>query len=217
MAHVLIVDDNKVNRQLLKEIILKAHPEYTISSVTDGKTCLSFVREKKPDIVLLDVMMPEVNGYEVCQALKSDDDLRSVPVILITALDKVEEKVQGFQVGAADYIVKPINSEETLARIDAHLQIKQSQDEFKAINEELRRTQEALIQSAKMSAVGSLAAGVAHEFNNIFRKLSSYAACMLLHQRFDDLFRLYRFMLDNTRKLLLLFSKASPTQELHIP
>lgn len=174
MAHVLIVDDNQANRQLLQEIILREHPDYTIATVANGKACLDFMQHTLPDIVLLDSMMPKMNGIEVCQKLKGTVRTQDIPVIFVAAVDTVEQKVAAFRAGAADYIVKPITSEETHARIEAHLAVKRYHDELRTVNSQLQETQDALVYSAKMSVVGSLAAGVAHEFNNILSMLSGY-------------------------------------------
>ncbi len=167
MARILVVDDEYTTRQLLDRIIRAAHPEYEIVQAADGTEGLQLVSSVKPDLVLMDVLMPDMNGYEVCGKLKATPGFGDIPVIFISALEDTGEKIRGFQAGGADFITKPINAAETVARVDAHLRIKQYQDQLKEMADKLLRAQSALIESSKMSAVGSLAAGVAHEFNNL--------------------------------------------------
>ena len=164
---VLIVDDEPFNRILLQEIFEESHPEYELLMAENGQAALDIVLQEFPDLILLDIMMPGMDGYEVCAELKKDESVQHIPVILITALEETHQKVKGFEAGAVDYIVKPINEEETKARVEAHLRIKQYHDELEETNIKLKTAQNALVESAKMSAIGSLAAGVSHEFNNI--------------------------------------------------
>jgi len=180
MAKLLIVDDDKVNTLFMKEVLLKSHPDFEIATAFNGEEALDLIRADAPDILLLDVLMPNIDGYEVCRILKEDDELRNIPVLLITGLDATEEIVKGFKSGAADYITKPINVDELIARVGAHLRIKQYQYE-------LVRTQAALAESAKMSAVGSLSAGVAHEFNNILVMMSGYVQLYRASENVEEL------------------------------
>lgn len=173
---VLVVDDSEYNVQLLCDILVDARPDYTLLTATNGTQALALIAEHVPDIVLLDIIMPGMDGYEVCRRIKSDQNtcIKDIPVLLITALQKTEEKVKGFHIGAADYLVRPLEKEEAIARIDAHLKIKRHQDELRAVNEELKRVQQIIIENAKMSAIGSLSAGIAHEFNNILGIMKGY-------------------------------------------
>lgn len=174
-AEILIVDDDKVSAILLKEILAQAGKGYRLIVARSGQEALVLAEKEIPDLILLDVVLQDMEGFDVCRRIKANPVLKDVPVILVTALEKIEEKVVGFRAGACDYIVKPINAEETRMRVETHLKIKQYQDELKDVNEELKRTQAASIESAKMSAVGSLAAGVAHEFNNILALMKGFA------------------------------------------
>lgn len=174
MRRVLIVDDDQVNLKFMEKVLKHSFPEYSFECVGGGQEALENVAANKPDIILLDVLMPDMSGFEVCKRLKAHQEYRTIPILLITGLDTVEQKVAGFKVGAADYITKPINVEEVKARVEAHLRIKTYHDELALTNDKLIKAQSALIESAKMSAVGSLAAGVAHEFNNILLMMSGY-------------------------------------------
>ncbi|MBD2185702.1 response regulator [Planktothrix sp. FACHB-1355] len=124
-GNILIVDDILENLQLLSEALLKLG--YTVRSVTSGRMALKTVRVKIPDAILLDIKMPEMDGYEVCKALKADDKLRHIPVIFISALYDVFDKVTAFDSGGVDYITKPFQIEEVVARLENQLIIKRQQ------------------------------------------------------------------------------------------
>jgi DNA-binding response OmpR family regulator len=112
---ILIVDDSEYNVELISSHLVSEG--YDVDVAYDGETGLKKINENPPDLVLLDVMMPSVDGYEVCRRLKNNDKTRFIPVILITALSNPDDKVKGFEAGADDFLVKPLNSIEMLARI----------------------------------------------------------------------------------------------------
>ncbi len=124
-ARVLVVDDQPANIQLLHQI-LKA--EFEVSMATDGESALALCRRRAPDIVLLDVMMPGLDGFEVCARLRSEPTTRDVPVIFVTAKDGVEDETRGLEVGAVDFITKPVNPPVVLARVRTHLALKRQAD-----------------------------------------------------------------------------------------
>ena len=130
MIKILIVDDQAVNRAVLKGVLAKAFPDYQFLEAKSGGEALETL-QKDPavDLILLDVMMPDMDGFAVCTKLKSDPKTREIPVIFVTGLEKTEDKVKGFQAGGADYITKPINPEEATARIHAHLRIRMAEKE----------------------------------------------------------------------------------------
>lgn len=220
MPKILIVDDSFINRELISATLKLAHPEYLFLHAEDGRGALESVYRDRPDLVLLDIMMPEMDGFEVCSRLKNDPSSRDIPVLMITALDQLEHKIQGFRVGAADYIVKPFNGEEITARVDAHLRIKGYQDELKRLNLQLQQTQEALVAGARLSAVGSLAAGVAHEFNNILGIMKGYLQLAAEDQQTESTSRLFSVLNDLVErgiqivKALLNFSRQQPNEEM---
>lgn len=149
-GNVLLVDDIPENLQLLGDLLVKLG--YTVRSVTSGKMALKTMRVKQPDIILLDIKMPEMDGYQVCQALKADQDLKDIPVIFISALDDVFDKVKAFNAGGIDYITKPFQVEEVVARIEGPLTIQRQQ---KQLQEEINKRQEAeevLYQSRSLLA-----------------------------------------------------------------
>ncbi len=172
---ILIVDQDPKSRERLSFFLHEAHPEYEITYAEDSVSTMRKVEEFKPDLIFLDVLMPDNEGFDLCLLLRADERYREIPVLILTALDRIEHKVRAFNMGANDYLVKPINAVETNARVEAQLRIKRFQDRQKVLNEELRHAQAALAESSKMSAVGTLAAGVAHEFNNILQIISATA------------------------------------------
>jgi formate hydrogenlyase transcriptional activator len=118
-ATILIVDDESANVDLLEQELADA--EYRTLSASNGETALEISRKEKPDLILLDVMMAGIDGYETCRRLKAAESTRAIPVIFLTALSDSFEKVRGFGAGAVDYVTKPFDLEELLARIRTHL------------------------------------------------------------------------------------------------
>lgn len=119
-AKILIVEDEpQINR--LIELVLQSDGYYKIRKAYDGKEALSAIESDKPDLILLDVMIPEINGFELCKQIKEDENLKSIQVIMLTAKKMEEDILQGFQNGAIDYISKPFSNKILLARIKAHL------------------------------------------------------------------------------------------------
>ena len=177
-ADILIVDDTPDNLRFLSSLLLDEG--YNVRKSTNGQMALTAVKTVPPDLILLDVNMPKMSGYEVCELLKKDSQTSSVPVIFLSALDDVMDKVKAFKVGGIDYITKPFKIEEVLARIQNQLTIKNLQNELQAQNtqlqqalNELKKAQAQLVQKEKMLGLGQLAAGMAHEINNSIGFVSS--------------------------------------------
>jgi C4-dicarboxylate-specific signal transduction histidine kinase len=129
MSKILIVDDDAVSRRLLSMILTKADKGYIVIEADSGESALEQVAKEPPDIILLDVMMPKMDGFEVCKKLKADERSASIPVLFLTGLDKTEDIVKGFRFGSSDYITKPVNADEVKARVAVHLALKKAEEE----------------------------------------------------------------------------------------
>jgi DNA-binding response OmpR family regulator len=134
---VMVVDDNQLSLNLLTEIL--GFDGYRVRPYSSGHVALKSVAERIPDMILLDVRMPDIDGYEVCRRLKSDERSREIPVIFISALGEITEKVEGFKVGGVDYITKPFGVEEVLAGVRTHLTLRNMRKELEAQNEQLQQ------------------------------------------------------------------------------
>ncbi len=162
---ILVVDDQPINVQLLKR---KLEREGMIVATSySGREALDLVKADKPDLILLDVMMPEMDGIEVCQRLQADKETKAIPVIFITARTSKEGKIEGLGVGAVDYITKPIDLDETLARVQTQLR-------FVAINRELIELQTRLGESRRSATIGAVTQGIAHNLNNLLGVVIGY-------------------------------------------
>jgi len=139
---VLIVDDTTANLQLLTEMLRKC--EYRVRPVPSGRLALQAILNQKPDLILLDIDMPEMNGYEVCAYLKAEETLKDIPVLFISALNDTTDKVKAFAVGGVDYITKPFRFEEVEARVQTHLKLRRFQLELETQNRQLQETYDQL-------------------------------------------------------------------------
>lgn len=134
---ILIVDDLPENLQVLAGHLTEQG--YEILAATNGPRALALVRNRKPDLILLDIMMPGMDGFAVCRELKAEEDSSDIPVIFITARTDTGDILQGFELGAVDYITKPFRPPELLARVRTHLELKSSRDLFTTYNKQLER------------------------------------------------------------------------------
>lgn len=134
-GNILVVDDNEANRRLLVDL-LTVHG-YTLSSANDGLSCLAAVAASSPDLILLDVIMPGMDGFAVCRALREDPRHRMLPIVMVTSLDPYQERVKGLNAGADDFLSKPIHAPELLARVRSLLRVKHLYDQVEAQAREL--------------------------------------------------------------------------------
>ena len=164
---ILAVDDQPDSLRLL-QIRLEAGGMECVSC-TDGPSALKYLEDQTVDVVILDVMMPRMDGYEVCRRIKGDDRTRDIPVIFLTAKLETTDKVQGLDVGGHDYLSKPVNQQELLARTRAALRVKELQDQLKEqmkLQAQVHRLHREMLSEHWQKTLGQLAASLAHEINN---------------------------------------------------
>lgn len=142
---ILVIDDDSNNLAITSALLVEC--SYTIYVAEDGETGISRALLTRPDLILLDVMMPGIDGFETCRRMKSIEELRDIPVIFMTALAEMEQKVRGFEAGAVDYITKPVQREEVLARVGVHLRLRHLAKELQESNELLERRVEERTQA----------------------------------------------------------------------
>lgn len=170
-GNILVVDDTPDNLRLLAAMLTAQG--YEVRKALNGKMALTACQMVVPDVILLDINMPGMDGYEVCKQLKADDKICEVPVIFISALDDVLDKVKAFDVGGVDYINKPFHGAEVVLRIENQINLRLLKIKLQQKNlllekalEDLKVAQVQQIQNEKMVALGQLMAGIAHEVNN---------------------------------------------------
>jgi two-component system sensor histidine kinase ChiS len=144
---ILLVDDNPTNLQLLFETL--DGRGYKLLIAKEGKTALSIARKARPHLILLDIMMPEIDGYEVCRQLKADPATEEIPVIFLSALTDTKDKVQGLDLGAVDYVTKPFQPDEVIARVNTHLTVYRLKKALDQKNKELQEANELLEERVK--------------------------------------------------------------------
>ena len=138
-VHVLVVDDYAENVELLKELLTASG--YEVTTAYDGDEALKKVDRRKPDLILLDNMMPKMDGYQVCEALRNKEETKEIPIIFVTAKTEVKDWTHAiFNVGVNSYITKPINPKKLLDKVKSVLKMKQSRDELRKTREKLSKT-----------------------------------------------------------------------------
>lgn len=170
-ADILIVDDIPDNIRFLSTFLIEQG--YQVRKAINGQMALTAIKALVPDLILLDVNLPDMNGYEICRKLKEDSHTQEIPIVFLSAGNETIDKVKAFQMGAVDYITKPFYLEEVLARIKTQLTIQKLRQELTVQNQQLKSTLEELkiaqthlVQQEKMATLRKVVAGVTHEINN---------------------------------------------------
>ncbi len=165
---ILIVDDANSIRLFLSEMLLEAG--YEVMTASSGEEALITLKDFIPDLVLLDVIMPGINGYEVCRNIRKEAAYKFIKIIMVSAEKKLEERLQGYQSGADDYLQKPFDKEELLAKVRVFLRLKSVEDQLldlnNTLNEQVKIRSEQLIESEKMATIGRHTAQVIHNLKN---------------------------------------------------
>ncbi|WP_392535425.1 sensor histidine kinase [Nostoc sp. C117] len=172
---ILIVDDNPTNLSVLYEALNSEGFRFRVA--VDGESAIAQAERNQPELILLDVQMPGIDGFETCRRLKANPVTQNIPIIFTTALADTDSKTKGFSLGAVDYIPKPFAQEEVIARVRVHLQLKQLTESLEQkVSDRTKALQQAqvkLVQQEKLSTLGELIAGIGHEINNPINFISS--------------------------------------------
>jgi len=213
-AIILVVDDTPDNLTLMSGLL---KDNYLVKVANSGARALKIAQsETPPDLILLDIMMPEMDGYEVCRRLKADNKTRDIPIIFLTAKTEVIDETLGFELGASDYITKPISPPIVLARVETHLAIKRVQDFLKDKNTYLasevnKRTAEVMaIQDVTINAMASLAETRDNETGNHIRRTQRYVRVLAEKLRYNP--RFAHFLNDD--KTIELLYKSAPLHDI---
>ncbi|MBF0389143.1 MAG: response regulator [Desulfamplus sp.] len=204
-SKILVVDDNEFNIQLIASILQE---QYFLSVAMNGKDALKIVEKDKPDIILLDVMMPEMDGYEVCRRLKSDDKTKDIPVIFLTALSEEGDEMKGLDLGAVDYVVKPVNPKLVEKRIHNHLALKYHRDNLELIVAERTRMLN-LTQDVTIESLGNLAEYRDQETGGHIKRTKNYVKSLSINLKDND-----RFKATLTDDYIELLTKSAPLHDI---
>jgi two-component system sensor histidine kinase/response regulator len=175
-ADILVADDTPANLRLLFQMLTEQG--YKVRPVPDGQWALRAARSTPPDLILLDIRMPKMDGYQVCEQLKADEQTRDIPVLFLSALGEKEDKVKAFSVGGLDYITKPFQVEEVLARVRTHLALRALQNELETANERLVRSNAEL--RARNEELDAFVHTVAHDLKSPLAIVAGYAEVLAL-------------------------------------
>ncbi|MCP4540971.1 MAG: response regulator [Chloroflexi bacterium] len=167
---ILIVDDNPINLRLLSRML--STQGYKVRAVSNGPRAIESAQTTPPDLILLDVNMPDMNGYQVCLHLKANERTCTIPIIFISALDQTEDKVQAFAVGGVDYITKPFQFEEVVARVETHLSLRHIQKHLEKLVE-AKVNELELADTNQLTSLGMATSGMTRELKQLLTTITS--------------------------------------------
>ncbi len=186
-SKILIIDDSRSISDMLKNILETAG--YDVMAAYTGEQGLETYRKFKPDIVLLDVVMPGIDGYEVCRKIRADHSTGFMKILMISSERKLEERLKGYDAGADDYISKPFNEDELLAKVRVFMRLKLVEDKLiklnESLNEQVRIRTGQLLDAEKMAAIGKYTAGIVHNLNNPLQVIMGTAQLLTLKYHDD--------------------------------
>ena len=212
-ARILVIDDSSLNRSFV--INAFSPPDYEVFAASSGYEGIEFASRLQPELILLDIMMPEMDGFDVAKILKNDPATRSIPIIFITALDAIQDKLKAFDSGAVDFVTKPFNHKELIARVKTNVQLRR-------MTEQRENMLKIAMEEKRNAAIARIAAGVSHNFNNMLGVLfgnimfiETRAAGSLDKISMDalvDVRRSLERMQSLVKKFLLLANRSSEVQ-----
>lgn len=216
---VLIVDDDKNNLKAVKRILRAS--DWKVEFAHDGEETLRIVSTFKPDVIVLDVIMPGMNGYEVCRQLKSDDTTSNVMILLLSGKGSLEDRLKGYEVQADDYLTKPFDNEELLAKVRILLRLKRAQDDLRRFNQDLEKLVDVktreLVKKERQAIIGQMVQGIVHNLRGptlvvqARAELASMATkklCDVLHKDIDNARKMARSTLHHLEGLTQAVRKA---------
>ena len=157
-AKILVIDDSSLNRQFISSALRSK--DFEVFVTKNGEEGLAVINEKNPEVILLDIMMPDEDGYSICGKIKSNPKTRHIPVIFLTAMDSIKDKLRGFEIGAADFITKPFNHKELIARVRTQVSLS------RAMSEKEKMLHIAM-EERRNAVVARIAGGISHNFSNL--------------------------------------------------
>ena len=194
---ILIVDDNQTNVAILEEMLSE---EYVTQTATCGREALSVAEGFLPDIILLDIMMPDLNGYEVCSKVRENDRMKYTKVIMVSAKAMVQERLQGYEAGADDYIVKPFDQDELLAKVRVYSKLKSAEEVQEALQEALEKDQEAEKTKSQFLA------NMSHEIRTPLNVIIGFTDCILEEKLSEEIRSQMQLVKQSGKHLLQLIS-----------
>ncbi|MEP1448219.1 MAG: two-component system response regulator [Paraglaciecola sp.] len=209
---ILAVDDTPGNINVVKSVLSE---KYSIMAAINGALALKIVEKQRPDLILLDIMMPEMDGYEVCQKLKANPSTRDIPIIFLTAKSEIKDEAKGLELGAIDYITKPFSPAILAGRVKNHLALKEAQEQLAQQNSQLeqkvveRTMQMEELQDVAMVSMGALAESRDPETGNHIRRTQYYVKLMA-----EELSKLDKFKDFLTPENITMLYKSAPLHDI---